>query len=226
MEEPDVDEEASHTVRVTTGNLLGGVVPGVLVAGCASLDVECATPLAGGVSDEAGELALSFEEGFQGVIELQAEGFVPTRVYLPGPVLVDGPFRIDLLPVTAFQGLADTGGVSLRPEMGHVMLLVFDCEYRPAAGVRFENDTGGLGFYWAGEIPTSRTQATDAVGWGGFVNVPPGMVRVDTVIDATDEVFAERLVVVRGGWLNALYLAPDSVPVDASIRDRDVEGRL
>jgi hypothetical protein len=87
------------------------------------------------------------------------------------------------------------------PELGHIFGLTVDCTGAPAEGVSI-NAANRVGktvpFYYAGGgTPTIAATQTDATGFGGFVNIPAGVVDVTLIRVATGQVIGKYPVFVR-----------------------------
>jgi hypothetical protein len=97
--------------------------------------------------------------------------------------------------------MAASIGGTLDPSRGHLVMLVWDCDQRPASGISFELSggppSGSTRIYLRGAVISDHATETDSSGVGGFFNVPPGQVVVQASrIDTGEVLGAKRIDVV------------------------------
>jgi hypothetical protein len=120
--------------------------------------------------------------------------------FLNQPMLVDRVESFRLLNPLGQQALAMQVGVTLEPELGHLLIRVFDCEGAPASGVQLSNDRGGEPFSFVSGLPSTGADVTTADGLGGFINVPPVLVVLQGVEVDDKRVISTPSVSVRSQW--------------------------
>lgn len=189
-------------------------VEGLRVRACFRADVGCANPL----SDERapaddGRIQVSADPGFNGYLELLAEGMLPTLLFFSAPwssallaQLQRTPVR--LLPRPTLQALGSTARIQLDPAGGVLGVYAYDCGGTAAPGVRLELDTGAVRYTFVNELPVVDQDVTSEQGLAGFVNVPPGVVVVSSFAEGQPEALSVESLLVRGGWLSSVSLLP------------------
>lgn len=189
---------------------------------CAKMDVTCANPLGPNVSpDETGIAALSMAASFDGYVEVLGtdaggdagtSAIVPMNVFFNPPPADDSHFGI--VPTFTRQGLMALASVhknTIDPTLGFLFSGALDCSKKPAAGVSWEPDRisdATRRFYYVDGLPSEAAVATDASGYGGFINMPTGTIRLFAKIQATGLRVGETSVFVRAGYLTTGFLVP------------------
>lgn len=193
---------AQPVLTLAAVDIASGVPPqGLTARACQRLDVDCLTPVVSGVTLATdGALHLSVPRGFDGFVELTSPVSVSTLYFVNRPMLVDRVESFRLLNPRGLQALAMQGGVTLNPELGHLLIRVFDCEGAPASGVRLSNDRGGEPFSFVNGLPSTGVDVTTADGLGGFVNVPPVLVVLQGAEVDAGRVINTPSVSVRAQW--------------------------
>lgn len=193
---------AQPVLTLTPVDIASGVAPeGLTARACQRLDVDCLAPVASGVTlgdDDA--LHLRVPRGFDGFVELTSDASVPTMYFVNQPMLADRAESFRLLNPPGLRALAMQGGVTLEPELGHLLVRVFDCEGAPASGIQMSNDRGGEPFSFVNGLPSTGADVTTPDGLGGFVNVPPVLVVLQGLKVDDGRVISTPSVSVRSGW--------------------------
>jgi hypothetical protein len=158
-------------------------VPGLLARVCRKLDLECKDPVMSGLRpDDGGNLRVPTETNFDGYVEIRAPGYINGLYFFYPPI--DGDRDVPNIPLvspTVIAGFAQAGQKRLLLDRGHVMLGAYDCERRPAEGVRFASEDGDAetsAFYVVERIPVTNVMETDRSGRGGLINLRPGTVSI------------------------------------------------
>ena len=187
-------------------------VPTVTGRICRKLDIECAQPLMSGLKvDASGDLKVPVENGFDGFVEIRAPGYIPGLYFFYPPV--DGSKEVPNIPLFSpmvIAGFAQAGQRMLVPNKGHVMLGAYDCQGRPAAGVKLSSEDGDAetsAFYVIKKFPVTNADGTDSSGRAGLINLRPGTVSIlgDT---AKNERIARVSVLVRANEITYTSLVP------------------
>lgn len=179
---------------------------------CNKLDVNCDDPQSAEViSDSEGNTSIEIRPGFIGYLEITGEQ-VGTGVYFFNPAVEgDHDFGvIELISVPVARVVAAQTGASFSPDRGLLLLRSVDCSGTPIAGIRYQmNDYDAIrrAYYSVDGLPSTAATATDRDGYGGFVNVKPGIVTV-AVYDSTDEVMEPSVsLLVRPGTVTYGYFS-------------------
>jgi hypothetical protein len=165
-----------NLVDITTSQ----AVPNVAGRLCRASDTACENPLLVDlVSDSAGQMTMTAPKGFDGYVELAANGAVTGRFFFQPPLRSDR--EVPSVPILQSQTLgtfADLAGVAIDPDRGHLLIRSYDCASEPAAGVSYssaEADSAAA-FYVVDGVPSTEQIQTDSSGEGGLLNVRPGSV--------------------------------------------------
>jgi hypothetical protein len=180
---------------------------------CYRVDVDCASPISEAKGD--GHLQIGADAGFNGYLEIEAPGMVPTLLFFSEPwssqllaQLEGKPVR--LLPLPSLRALGNTAHLELDPAGGVLGVYAYDCAGTAAPGVRLELDTDAVAYSFVDELPVINQDVTSEQGLAGFVNVPPGVVVVSTFAAGQPEALSVESFLVRGGWLSSMSLLPGS----------------
>jgi len=189
-------------VKMTTIDLIKRMpVSGVRVDLCRKVDVSCAEPVSTAQTDASGSVTLMVEAAFSGYAWLQAEAFVPTLYFFNPPIDRDQDVPPLSLSTPASRG-ALLGQLGADVARGDVLVTAQDCQGQPAAGVSFAvtpPDPEAISYYLVNGLPTSGVTATDATGYGGFMNLSTNATTVTATLGSSKTVIGTLGLVVRGG---------------------------
>jgi hypothetical protein len=140
--------------------------PGVVGRACNPTDLQCMRPRVEDVMpDEEGYLV--FEElphAWLGFIELNAPGYMQTVLYTNRAYTADRmPEGSTMITRETAVSIAEGGGEVFDPENGIVLLAIFDCEGKPAAGITLlQDDESSMehAFYFEGSLPDRDRNST------------------------------------------------------------------
>ncbi len=203
------EQAAAATYSVTiTDFVTGRPVSGVQARACARVDIDCAMPLLANLTTSAdGALRVRLFEGFDGFLEVVAEGMVPALLFLGGPLQGDTQgFPAYLVPLSAAGALADAIGFPIDVQFGLIGFWTLDCVGLPAGGVLVSNDAGGQIYNFVAGLPAFQTSTADGI--GGFINVPPGRVLIRGVLANGGQTMGVQSLLVRPGWISVSNLQP------------------
>lgn len=185
------------------------------VRACFRADVGCSSPVGPTLTPDAtGVVQLTLFEGFNGFLEIVAEGMVPTLAFFPSawsstliPYMEQLP--ILLLPGLALPQLAVAAGVQVDTTSGLVSMYTYDCAGPFAAGVRLAIDSGSaVPYAFVNDLPVAGQDVTSEAGIVGFVNVQPGIVVVTAFPGGDEQALSVDTMLVRTGWLTVGRLIP------------------
>jgi hypothetical protein len=179
------------------------------VRACNRVDLGCATPAQAPVSVAGdGQIHLSLEQGFNGFLEIESPSIVPTLFFVSPPLQTERQETFNVVSSAGLMALASAGGLSIDPELGHLLVRTFDCQGEPTGGVEFSNDSGGEAFAFVDGLPNKGYDVTTPDGRGGFLNVPPGVVVLLGNEVASGQRLGTASVSVRKGWFTYGDLKP------------------
>jgi hypothetical protein len=197
----DLVMPAQQSVRINQSfqflTLGTGIVPASSsVRVCSRADVNCEQPLADGFTlDADGWVTLPLFVGFDGYVEIRAEGVLPTMLY------VGEPLQRAILP-----GVSGATGTVQNDTSGLLVIRVFDCEDVSASGVSFSQRQEGVEWYYVDGLPSSLANETGSEGLGGFINTPPGVSTIETFGRSGEPLASRKSVAVRADWMTALRM--------------------
>jgi hypothetical protein len=183
---------------------------GVNASLCGKLDLECAAPGATTQSDSTGTVHFDIAPLFDGYVQLLADGYDPTMVFLPPTA---EPLSLGVVPlasVTAVTLLGGQLGKSVMPDKGRVLLTTTGCDKQPAAGVMIQGQNMGAdatGFYAVGGLPSFSGTSTDSSGFAGFFNVAPGSITLEAQLEDGTPVGRVGMI-VRAGYESIRRIQP------------------
>lgn len=171
---------------------------------CHKLDVHCDDPVSREVSSDAtGALRFEVEREFNGYLEITGEDVGRSLYFFHPPIDRDQEFaEIELLSVAIAPVLAAQTGAQWASDRGLLLLRSVGCQGVPAAGVRYgmdEVDPMRDTYYAVDGLPSTAAMATDADGYGGFVNIAPGVAAVKVYAPDDDSAQSTLSLLVRPG---------------------------
>ncbi|HEU4534674.1 MAG TPA: hypothetical protein VFS00_11175 [Polyangiaceae bacterium] len=209
------------TVRLDLVDLITSTpVTGFRAYACRKADLDCASPIAGGEFDDpSGRLELrvptydaaTMLNGFNGYLQIEAEGYMPLLYFSNPPVMGDQQQQVPLVPRELFGGLTQSTGLSgLAPGRGAINLIALDCDDAQAADVHFELESRGdaLTYYLIEGASSGRAADTDRSGIGGFINVAPGFHVARAFRAESGDEIARASVLVREGFITYSPMSP------------------
>jgi hypothetical protein len=211
IQAPFTDESRRfvYTLRIET--LFGDVPANTVVRACSTADLDCTQPVTEDLPvDARGVVDVPLFWGFDGYLEIRADGIIPSVSYLREPIYADSvqSIPVQVAPLDALAAYAAANGTTLREDRALLAVEVFDCNWALAAGVEVTNDAGGVVFSFTNGLPTIGMSVTDGRGLAGALNVPPGVLRAAGDIVSTGQRVAARTINARAGWTSAVALVP------------------
>ena len=214
---PNVPATEMVSYSLPVRSLFGAPLENLVARVCLPADPMCSTPISivKGLTPN-GLLVIQVPAGFNGFLEVLADGHVPVVFYMRRPVVRDTVDELPLspIPTAGVPQIAALFNAEVLPELGLIAALVVDCRWNSVAGATISNNLGGRTFYFANGLPSGAALATDSDGIGGFINVPIRPMELSGQLAADGRVIGTRTIVPRPGWLMAVLLRPASLPVD------------
>jgi len=204
-----------YRIAVSIRDLVSAApVPGAQVNLCRKLDVDCATPVSTAVSDSDGGVTFSVSTAaFAGYLAVQAVGTVPALYFFNPDIDRDQAVSISVAAPAAYVGLLLQLERQPSPGHGNVVISALDCTGAPAAGVSYstlDGDDMTSPFYTLKGLPTLTAKATDAVGYGGLINVPAGTATVTTTLASPPADLGMISLLVREGAITYARVVPSA----------------
>lgn len=186
---------------------------GLVARACSKLDPLCDLPVANSdVVAVDGAVHLALQPGFEGFVEISSPTSISTLFFLNRALWTDGLELIGVVSPMAFQGLASYAGVTLDPQLGHLLIRTFDCAGSRASDVELSNESGGAPFIFVDGLPLPGRNVTTEEGQGGFINVPTGFVKLQGTTLEGGRLISTATVSVRGNWLTYGDIEPAAAP--------------
>jgi hypothetical protein len=216
VEEPVVVPVFSQTVaRVVLSVQIvdlstGQIYPDATVQACGLADINCENPVTDALQvDAEGWVDVPLFRDFTGFLEIKSSEAVPFLFYLTEPLAQSTvEFPLGIISLASLGPLVQLIGVELEPGTGVIAVRSFDCTGSPALGVSLSTENEGVAWYFVDGLPTGMGEATAVDGLGGLVNVKPGLAVVDLLTPSGASINGPQSVVVRPGWLSAVYVRP------------------
>ncbi|MBK8936857.1 MAG: hypothetical protein IPM79_04190 [Polyangiaceae bacterium] len=188
---------------------------------CASLDVDCATPIAADVPVVDGRIELEVESGTRGYFEVTSTADPPTIrpavLYFPRPASESSTpedLPVTLVSPNEYLAIVNSAGFVDDPTRGTLLTVTTDCTAAPAAGVELSSpsqDEDSTPFYFVGLVPDPDATQTDVNGFGGIFNMPVGAGTVEARIAADDRLIGFASFQIRAGWLSNVAIEPTPI---------------
>jgi hypothetical protein len=186
-------------------------LPGLALTLCAKLDATCMLPIASFVSNEAGQMDVEMNAGFDGYFQAVGAGIYPTLIFPPNTRRQRAPSTLPMVPASFFGTMFSGIGVTIANNRSVILTTALDCLGRPTAGLSLASpqaDAQTVSYLLAGGVPSRAAAATDETGVGGFVNVPAGSAVITSTIAATNRLAGTAGVQVRAGYLSMVLVMP------------------
>lgn len=204
--------------------LIGGTpIVGVHIKACASLDPECATPFAEADTNADGDAILEIPRNFRGYFHMPVAppsfpNMAPSLVAVYPPPDKDvlqpppeGSVPI-LVSIAELDYLLSQVKSAADPNLGHVFGLTTSCDGAPAAGVSLRTsikDAKTVQYYYEGNgTPSVTAQVSDPTGNAGFLNLPAGIVSLETQVPSLARKAGSYSVLVKKGSVTVIDLVP------------------
>jgi len=200
------------TMHVTT------IVPSAPAAGVAvvlcttKLDVECSTMTGDPqTTNSNGDVAFDVPRSFSGYAQLKRDDLI-TGLYFFNPNVdrnLDA-VAVQLASPGILNALSSAAGSMQDPKKGTILMSIVDCNNVAAANAVFSaQGSDAIPFYSVGGLPNAMATTTDSSGYGGFVNVPPGVISIKGLIDGGKrDIGAAVSFLTRANSLSYIKLVP------------------
>jgi hypothetical protein len=177
---------------------------------CGKLDLECSAPMSKIQTDAEGAVHFDVPPLFDGYVQLSADGYDPTMLFLPPSVQSIALGEFPLTTMVATSVLGNQLGKPLLPGTGRVLTTITGCDMQTTEGVSLTGENMGddaAGFYAVGGFPSFSAVSTDSSGFAGFVNVAPGSITLNAQLESGRHVGRVALF-VRPGYVSVRRIQP------------------
>ncbi len=209
---------AKYPVEFQIVMAVGGALPGDLVVKqCSSFDAGCTAPIDSNVTlDADGKHTFMVDPSFgNGFLEITSpsDATYPTLAFFGAPTKIPPSIEIIRLTTPAqLNGLLTLTGLSQDPNHGISIALTSNCLDARTDGVTLKatagSDASTIGFYFNGQNPNVMATQTDAEGAGGFINLKPGVVTIESSRFSTGEFIGKISFQVRTKTISYVPIAP------------------
>jgi hypothetical protein len=206
-EPPPPDATGTYQVTLHVRDVVASApLAGVDAQLCRKLDLDCERPLARAVSDETGKFVLPVSGNFDGYVQMKNDVIAPSLYFFNPPVSADEDLPpISLASPQVAAGISLRAGGALLADHGIMLLTTTDCLKQPAANISYSiggvRDPATFMFYLVGGLPTNNISVTDATGYGGLVNLPPGVTTVTALLAPDQRKVGTISVLARAGYV-------------------------
>lgn len=187
------------------------IASGLQMRVCNTAEVDCANPVVDWQALPASGLFTALVPwGFNGFLEVEAEGFMPHITIIDTPVYRDLQlYSQTLLPLAVYQGLGEVLNTPIDSGRSLLTATVTDCNGNLAKDVRVEMnlEDSGISYVTSQGVPTLNENVSQRDGAVGYGNVPAGLARLSAY--APDgRLFDQQGVLLRAGTQTVAYLRP------------------
>lgn len=217
-------EKVRYRQRFT--RLIGSTpIAGVRVKACASLDPECANPFVQGDTDAKGDIVLDVPKYFRGYLHMPVgpatfTDMAPTIYAVYPPPEKDSDLVAEpaqgtvpiLVSLAELNYLLSQVGSATDPNLGHLFGLTTDCQRQPTGGVSLRSsvrDPKTVQYYYEGNgTPSITAQESDSTGNAGFLNLPVGVISMETQVPGLARKAGSYSVLVKKGSVTVIDFVP------------------
>lgn len=212
--------------RQRFSRLIGATpIVGLHIKACASLDPECVSALAEGDTDTKGDILLDIPKYFRGYLHIPVgpetfRDMAPTLYAVFPPPEKDSDLTKEpaqgkvpiLVSLTELNFLLNQVGSATDPNLGHLFGLATDCTGEPTAGVSLRTavrDAKTVQYYYEGNgTPSLTAQVSDSTGNAGFLNLPAGVISMETQVPSLARKAGSYSLPIRKGSVTVIDLVP------------------
>jgi hypothetical protein len=233
VHDPPATSEARYNVTMRVQDIAGNSIPDVKVSACQGFAPECSGEglASSGTTDAEGKVTLELDQIFFGYFLIDSDGRFMRMTLKPSQPTYRLERNIDIVLFTSefltmYAGFLSTNAVD--PELSHFLFRAYNClptrytkgqaDAALAAGygvtIDHSSQSGSQVFYTGASLlidPTVSSTQPGGGGFGGALNVTPGVV---TTINATHDgqtVATTQLRLARGE-LGFVFLTPSVAP--------------
>jgi hypothetical protein len=214
MDKPRVVTSAPGPFHVTMHATT--IVPSAPAAGltavlCSKLDVDCMMPTSDpAMTDSNGDVAFDIPRGFTGYVQFTRSDTTPGLYFFnPGVDRDLENVSVQIATPGIVDALTKSLGSPQDPKKGVILMSVFDCNAAAAPNIVYVAEgSSAVPFYATGGLPNATAMTTDTSGYGGFVNVPSGVITVKGLIDGGKRDITPITIIARAGSLSITKLVP------------------
>jgi hypothetical protein len=185
---------------------------GATITLCRKLDPLCSNPVDSQTIEFPEGVTFTVESGFAGYLQANVSGYLPSLYFFNPPVDHDQTIPpISVASQGEYAALMSILGIAPDTTRGTAILLAYDCTGKTATGVSYTSPYGDAlskSFYYAQGLPSTIATATDAFGYGGMANLPPGSVSVSARLESPKAELPFVSLIVRPLTLSFAQVVP------------------
>lgn len=219
----------SSATAMFVGRVIDGLtqapVPNVSYRLCNKVDTGCVAPIATGTTDASGMGTATIPlgvSGFDGFVELTADGYPSTIGFFNPPVVADytaaNPAVLPMFSDTALTTIETLSGVDIDDARGQLFAIIEDCgglnsTDEGATLVVDSADAMSQVFYIRDRaVPETDATATFVGGFAGYFNLPSGDTGSETDANVSANFMGTPIdgvdIFIRTGWMHEIVLPP------------------
>jgi hypothetical protein len=208
-------------------NIQTKVHPNTRVKVCDGADLQCARPLAQGVTNERGlvdlALPIGFSRAFTGFFEIVQQAgqnpdgtsipptVYPTLLKFSWPIAQETTQVINVVESSLVEASSSFLAAPTDPTRGMLQLRMVGCAGIGLRGVSFSADMQDANStpWYLNQVPSAAATETDVVGSGGILNVKVGGTTVNAKRASDGMLLAQTSAVVRVGFMTVVIFSPN-----------------
>ena len=189
--------------------------PNLTVRACLITDPACERPITNALSADAeGIVHVPLTVGVSCFLEIQGDGIAPSLLVFPGPLSEDLARLLESRAVVVVpRESPESAPIPIRtqatPDTGTLLVTVYDCAGRGAAGVRLELNGPAVPFSIVDGLPIMNQNTTTTYATAGFINVEPGVSVVSGYRVDSGGFIGQDAVLIRAGWDTLANMLPE-----------------
>lgn len=201
-------------------------IAGVPAKLCRKINPACPEPEATGVTDANGDVTFQIPSNLAAFVafdkfdetlpqEKWGDEWVPANYFINPNVTSDMTIAVQMATFQLLNILTLLVEKPQEPDRGTVLINVLSCTGAGAPGVVYKADRADdltIPFYVEGSVPNALRTSTNTDGFGGFINLPPGIVAVSGEVEENGRLIDTTSVTVFANTITYSRLVARAKP--------------